>query len=75
MYCSGIDTSKALLEEMRMEKEKKMEKQSFLIEPLIALTESLSLGQPEAVSNLHKFDIQRQLFLHTSKLGAPEAIL
>ncbi|KAL8496067.1 hypothetical protein ACS0TY_019971 [Phlomoides rotata] len=70
-YLSGIDTSKALLEEMRIEKEKKMEKQSFLMEPLIALTESLSLSQPD----LHKFDIQRQLFLHTSKLGAPEAIL
>ncbi|KAK4414487.1 Polyamine oxidase 1 [Sesamum alatum] len=76
-YLSGIDTSKALLEEMRMEKERKSsENQSFLIEPLLALTGTLPLSQPDTVSNLHKFDIRRrQLFLHTSKLGVPEAIL
>lgn len=58
---------------MRSGREKKGEKQSFLIEPLIALTGSLA--QPDAaVSDLHKFDIPRQLFVHASKLG-PEAIL
>ncbi|KAL0397597.1 UNVERIFIED_CONTAM: Polyamine oxidase 1 [Sesamum calycinum] len=76
-YLSGIDTSKALLEEMRADKERKSsENQSFLIEPLLALTGTLPLAQPDTVSNLHKFDIpRRQLFLHTSKLGVPEAIL
>ncbi|PIN08613.1 Spermine oxidase [Handroanthus impetiginosus] len=71
-YLSGIDTSKALLEEMRTtEKEKKIENQSFLIEPLLALTGSLPLAQPDTVSNLHKY----QIFLHSNKLGVPEAIL
>ncbi|KAL0464455.1 UNVERIFIED_CONTAM: Polyamine oxidase 1 [Sesamum latifolium] len=76
-YLSGIDTSKALLEEMRVDKERKSsENQSFLIEPLLALTGTLPLAQPDTVSNLHKFDFpRRQLFLHTSKLGVPEAIL
>ncbi|KAL0429231.1 UNVERIFIED_CONTAM: Polyamine oxidase 1 [Sesamum radiatum] len=76
-YLSGIDTSKALLEEMRVDKERKSsENQSFLIEPLLALTGTLPLAQPDTVPNLHKFDIpRRQLFLHTSKLGVPEAIL
>ncbi|KAL0307533.1 UNVERIFIED_CONTAM: Polyamine oxidase 1 [Sesamum angustifolium] len=76
-YLSGINTSKALLEEMRADKERKSsENQSFLIEPLLALTGTLPLAQPDTVSNLHKFDIpRRQLFLHTSKLGVPEAIL
>ncbi|KAL0283315.1 UNVERIFIED_CONTAM: Polyamine oxidase 1 [Sesamum angustifolium] len=63
-YLSGIDTSKALLEEMRADKERKSsENQSFLIEPLLALTGTLPLAQPDTVSNLHKFDIpRRQLF-------------
>ncbi|KAK4476364.1 hypothetical protein RD792_015513 [Penstemon davidsonii] len=57
-YLSGIDTSKALLEEIIKEKEWKSENQSFLIEPLLALTGSLPLTQPDAVSNnLHKFNI------------------
>ncbi|KAL3815101.1 hypothetical protein ACJIZ3_016369 [Penstemon smallii] len=57
-YLSGIDTAKALLEEIIKEKEWKSENQSFLIEPLLALTGSLTLKQPEAVSNnLHKFTI------------------
>ncbi|XP_057807749.1 polyamine oxidase 1 isoform X2 [Salvia miltiorrhiza] len=71
-YLSGIDTTKALLEEMRREKEWKNENQTFRIEPLIALSGSI---QQDAVSNLRKFDIPRQLFLRTSNLGAPEAIL
>ncbi|KAA8520220.1 hypothetical protein F0562_014476 [Nyssa sinensis] len=73
-YLAGIDTSRALLEEMR-EEERKSENQNFLLEPLLALTGSLTLTQTDAVSGLHKFDIPRQLFLSSSKLGLPEAIL
>ncbi|XP_071931733.1 polyamine oxidase 1-like isoform X2 [Coffea arabica] len=72
-YLSGIDTSKALLDEMRKDKGRKNENQAFLLEPLLALTESLA--QPDAVSNLHKYDIPRKLFLSSSKLGLPEAIV
>ncbi|KAL3537478.1 hypothetical protein ACH5RR_000844 [Cinchona calisaya] len=74
-YLSGIDTSKALLDEIRKDKERKTENQAFLLEPLLALTESLTSGQPDAVSKLHKFDIPTQLFLTSSKLGLPEAIV
>ncbi|MCD7469207.1 polyamine oxidase1, flavin-containing amine oxidoreductase [Datura stramonium] len=74
-YLSGIDTSNALLEEMRREDGRKNESQAFLLEPLLALTGSLSLTQAETVSSLHKCDIPRQLFLSNSKLGLPEAIL
>ncbi|KAA8515653.1 hypothetical protein F0562_018736 [Nyssa sinensis] len=73
-YLAGIDTSKALLEEMRKE-DRKSEGQTFLLEPLLALTGSLTLTQTDAVSGLHKCDIPRQLFLSSSKLGLPEAIL
>ncbi|XP_058006926.1 polyamine oxidase 1 isoform X2 [Hevea brasiliensis] len=73
-YLSGIDTSKSLLEEMREEKERKCESQAFLLEPLLALTGSLTLTQTETVSNLHKCDIPTQLYL-SGKLGIPEAIL
>ncbi|KAK2994469.1 hypothetical protein RJ640_008837 [Escallonia rubra] len=72
-YLAGIDTSNALLEDMRREKERKLESQTFLLE--LALTESLTLTQTDAVSGLHKCDIPRQLFLSSSKLGLPEAIL
>lgn len=72
-YLSGIDTSDALLDEMRKDKGRKNENQAFLLEPLLALTESLA--QPDAVSNLHKYDIPRKLFLSSSKLGLPEAIV
>lgn len=70
----GIDTSKWLLEEMRKEEERKSESQTLLLEPLLALTGSLSLSQPDTVSNLHKCDIPTQLYL-SGKLGIPEAIL
>ncbi|CAK9188662.1 unnamed protein product [Ilex paraguariensis] len=50
-YLAGIDTSKALLEEMRKEKERKTESQTFLLEPLLALTGSLTLTQTDAVSD------------------------
>ncbi|XP_043690920.1 polyamine oxidase 1-like [Telopea speciosissima] len=78
-YLSGIDTSKALLEEMRKEKEKMesslelVESQKFLLEPLLALTESLTLTQQEAASTLHKWDIARELFV-SGKLVVQEAI-
>ncbi|KAE9584823.1 hypothetical protein Lal_00024345 [Lupinus albus] len=59
-YLSGIDTSKALLEEMRKDKERKGESQTLL-------------PQPETVSNIHKCDIPTQLYL-PGQLGIPEAI-
>ncbi|KAL1300489.1 hypothetical protein HN51_045139 [Arachis hypogaea] len=72
-YLAGIDTGKALLEEMWKEKERKKENQSLLLEPLLALTGSLSLSQPDTVSNIHKCDIPTQLYLN-GNLGIPEAI-
>ncbi|XP_059311612.1 polyamine oxidase 1 [Lycium barbarum] len=74
-YLSGIDTTNALLEEMRKDDGRKTENQAFLLEPLLALTGSLTLKQAETVSSLHKCDIPRQLFLSNNKLGLPEAIL
>ncbi|KAK4540642.1 hypothetical protein RGQ29_031826 [Quercus rubra] len=71
-YVHGIDTSKALLEEIR--KERKTENQNHLLEPLLALTGSLTLTQADAVSSLHKCDIPTQLYL-SGKLSIPEAIL
>ncbi|TKY49616.1 Polyamine oxidase 1 [Spatholobus suberectus] len=73
-YLAGIDTSKALLEEMRKENERKSESQTLLLEPLLALTGSLTMSKPETVSNIHKCDIPTQLYL-SGKLGIPEAIL
>ncbi|KAM7472532.1 hypothetical protein LguiA_010715 [Lonicera macranthoides] len=70
-YLAGIDTSEAILEDMRNEEERKSESQAFLLEPLLTLT----LTQTDAVSGLHKCDIPRQLFLSSNKLGLPEAIL
>ncbi|KAG5627508.1 hypothetical protein H5410_012726 [Solanum commersonii] len=72
-YLSGIDSSNALLEKMRRDDGRKNESQAFLLEPLLALTGSLTLTQAETVSSLHKCDIPRQLFLSNSKLA--EAIL
>ncbi|KAL7234383.1 hypothetical protein ACSBR1_017895 [Camellia fascicularis] len=74
-YLAGIDTSKALLEEMMEVATRKNESQAFLLEPLLALTGSLTLTQTDAVSGLHKCEIPRQLFLSSNKLGLPEAIL
>lgn len=62
-------------DEIRKDKGRKNENQAFLLGPLFALTESLSLSQPDAVSNLHTYDIPRQLFLTSSKLGLSEAIV
>lgn len=75
IFCAGIDTSNALLGKMRRDDGRKNESQAFLLEPLLALTGSLTLTQSETVSSLHKCDIPRQLFLSNSKLGLPEAIL
>ncbi|XP_055817887.1 polyamine oxidase 1 [Solanum dulcamara] len=74
-YLSGIDTTNALLLKMRRDDGRKNESQAFLLEPLLALTGSLTLTQAETVSSLHKCDIPRQLFLSNSKLGLSEAIL
>ncbi|XP_058077621.1 polyamine oxidase 1 isoform X1 [Magnolia sinica] len=74
-YLSGIDTSNAVLEAMRKDKEKNRGtrlKNPFL-QPLLALTESLSLTQQDAVSRLQKWDVARQLFL-SGKLVIQEAI-
>ncbi|KAF5469749.1 hypothetical protein F2P56_010313 [Juglans regia] len=72
-YLAGIDTGTSLLEEIR--KGRKGESQNHLLEPLLALTGSLTLStQTEAVSSLHKCDIPTQLYL-SGKLGLPEAIL
>ncbi|GMN53638.1 hypothetical protein TIFTF001_022766 [Ficus carica] len=49
-YLAGISTSKALLQDMEKDKERKSESQAFLLEPLLALTGSLALTQTEAVS-------------------------
>lgn len=56
------------------EKERNSESQNFLLEPLLALTGSLTLTHTEAVSGLQKCDIPTQLYL-SGKLGIPEAIL
>ncbi|CAI9769730.1 unnamed protein product [Fraxinus pennsylvanica] len=75
-YLSGIETSEALLEEIRTEKERNGENKAFLVDPLLAFTGSLALAQPDVVSNLHAFNIPRQLFLRcSSKPRLPEAIL
>ncbi|XP_012473712.1 polyamine oxidase 1 [Gossypium raimondii] len=72
-YLAGIDTSKALLEEIRKD-ERENESKSFLLEPLIALSGSLTLAQSDAVSGLQKCEVPTQLYL-SGKLGIPEAIL
>ncbi|GLT84197.1 hypothetical protein SLE2022_024440 [Rubroshorea leprosula] len=74
-YLAGIDTGKALLEEIKNEKERMSENQTFLLEPLLALTGSLTLTQTEAVSSIHKCDISTQLYLSTGNFGISEAIL
>ncbi|XP_028794119.1 polyamine oxidase 1-like [Neltuma alba] len=64
-YLAGIDTSKALLEDMRKEiMERKSESQTLFLEPFIACTEKLTnLSQPDTVSSPHKCDIPTQKYL------------
>ena len=62
-----------LLEEIRKD-ERENESKSFLLEPLIALSGSLTLAQSDAVSGLQKCEVPTQLYL-SGKLGIPEAIL
>nr|XP_043610349.1 polyamine oxidase 1 [Erigeron canadensis] len=70
-YLAGIDTGKALLEDMKSEKDMETNSESIL-QPLLALT----LSQTEAVAaGLKKCDIHRQIFHGNSKRGLPEAIL
>lgn len=59
---------------MRKEKERNSENQTLVLEPLLALTESLTMSQSDTVPNLHKCDIPTKLYLH-GKLGMAEAIL
>ncbi|XP_054817221.1 polyamine oxidase 1 isoform X2 [Prosopis cineraria] len=75
-YLAGIDTSEALLEDMRKEiVERKSESQTLFIEPFLACTEKLTnLSQPDTVSSPHKCDIPTQKYL-CGKVGFPEAIL
>ncbi|XP_024022040.1 polyamine oxidase 1 [Morus notabilis] len=73
-YLAGIGTGKALLEEMEKDKERKSESQTFLLEPLLALTGSLTLTQTDTVSGPHKCEIPTQLYL-SSNIGIQEAIL
>ncbi|KAJ4711589.1 putative Polyamine oxidase [Melia azedarach] len=73
-YLAGIDTGKVVVEKVMKEKERNSESQNFLLEPLLALTGSLTLTHTEAVSGLQKCDIPTQLYL-SGKLGIPEAIL
>ncbi|XP_052211585.1 polyamine oxidase 1-like [Diospyros lotus] len=75
-YLAGIDTGKALLEEIRSEG-RKNENPTLLLEPFLAITGSLTSAQAaaEAVSSLHKCEIPRQLFLSSNNHGLPEAIL
>ncbi|KAK9002067.1 hypothetical protein V6N11_024756 [Hibiscus sabdariffa] len=72
-YLAGIDTSKALLAEIR-KYERENESKSFLLDPLLALTGSLTLSQSDTVSGLQKCDVPTQLYL-SGKLGITEAIL
>ena len=75
MIYIGINTGKALLEEMGQDKERKSENQAFLLEPLLALTGSLTLTQTDTtVSGPHKCEIPTQLYL-SGKIGIQEAIL
>ncbi|KAL9231246.1 hypothetical protein vseg_006497 [Gypsophila vaccaria] len=74
-YLAGIDTSKALLEEMKSDNQgRNDERQTFLLEPWLAVRESLALSQTETVSNLHKYELRGQIFLG-SNLGMPKPIL
>ncbi|PON57535.1 Flavin amine oxidase [Trema orientale] len=74
-YLAGIDTGKAIVEEMGKDRERKSENQTFLLEPLLALTGSLTLTQTDTtVSGPHKCEIPTQLYL-SSKIGIQEAIL
>ncbi|XP_073307272.1 polyamine oxidase 1 [Primulina huaijiensis] len=79
-YLAGIETSNALLEEMTTRKKRRSENQTFLLEPLLSLTGSLALSQPDPRSSLHTIDIPQQLFLQATKIQTtnirvPEAIL
>lgn len=70
---SGHNTDKGLLREIGMENENKSGHGTFLLEPLISLSDSLTLSQTEG---LHKCDLTTQLYLSSSSnLGIQEGIL
>ncbi|KAL3732681.1 hypothetical protein ACJRO7_029347 [Eucalyptus globulus] len=71
-YLAGLDTSKALLEEMRKEKERNSQNQSFLLEPLLALTLTQTDSSVSG-SVQHKSDIPNHLHL-SGKLSIPGPI-
>ncbi|CAN0917315.1 Polyamine oxidase 1, partial [Linum grandiflorum] len=72
-YLAGIETSKSVLEDMKINKEKETEEQTFLLEPFLASL-SLTTQTEAAVSNLHKCDIPTQLCIG-GNLGMSEGIL
>ncbi|XP_071720551.1 polyamine oxidase 1 [Rutidosis leptorrhynchoides] len=70
-YLAGIDTGEALLNNMKMDKDRETSNQTIL-QPLLELT----LSQTETVANLQKIDVHHRQFFHSnSKRGFPEAIL
>ncbi|CAN1316709.1 Polyamine oxidase 1 [Linum perenne] len=72
-YLAGIETSESVLKDIRLDKEKETENQTFLLEPFLASL-SLTTQTEAAVSNLHKCDIPTQLCI-SGNLGMSEAIL
>ncbi|CAN1787768.1 Polyamine oxidase 1 [Linum perenne] len=72
-YLAGIETSESVLVDIRLDKEKETENQTFLLEPFLASL-SLTTQTEAAVSNLHKCDIPTQLCI-SGNLGMSEAIL
>ncbi|MED6221926.1 polyamine oxidase1, flavin-containing amine oxidoreductase [Stylosanthes scabra] len=73
-YLAGIDSSRVVLEEIRKDKETEHGSQTQLQEPLLALTELITMSRSDTVSNLHKCDIPTELYL-SGKRGMTEAIL
>lgn len=56
---TGIETGKTLLDEMRRVEEDRIDMESqrnFLLDPLLSLTESLTLTSTGAVSDFQKWD-------------------
>ncbi|PWA58539.1 polyamine oxidase 1 [Artemisia annua] len=69
-YLAGIDTGKALLEDMKTDNDRETDNGSVL-QPLLALT----LSQTDIVAGVRNCDIHTQLFHCNNKRGLTEAIL
>ncbi|KAF5189575.1 Polyamine oxidase protein [Thalictrum thalictroides] len=76
-YLAGIDTSNALLEEMRRKKVRNqassLHLKNYLLQPLLALSEALTSAQRQTLSDISKWEFAQQLFLK-GKLAMQEAI-